>query len=243
MKAQPSTLPLAPVTLWRDEITLVPWSGLQMLDFGFRPSDLVLKTQRFIERVTGRIAGPEGDLAEHVLIPLTGDDSLDAEALRDAGAEDDEYSLSIAAALEPFLGHWVPVLRLKTARGPGGEELYDPGPSAWAQLRVVRLETPRPVSGHTHRVQLAPDTALGVGADRLDALFMTLKRAERQGRRLTHDMLPHRLEHWARYLAFLKVLTQAIRFSLIRLCNTVGQNDAIRPVEVDLVLDIGTSRT
>lgn len=288
--------PLAPVSPWRDEITIVPWSGLQILDFGFRQSDINLKNQRFIERIVGPASSDSGGMAEHVLIPLSGDEEQDAEAMQGARPDDDEYSVSVAAALEPFLGQWVaaPVLRLKTARGPAGEELYDPGPFAWAQLRTVRLDAPDPETGHTHRVQLALDTALGAKADglvypapdredalgsrefrlvsdptrmdwflrrlerdasgtvvdpqswvseRLDDLFMAQKRSERQGRFLTREMLPHRLEHWARYLAYLCVLDHAIRFPLLRLCNTVGQNDVIQPVEVDLVLDIGNSRT
>jgi hypothetical protein len=39
------------------------------------------------------------------------------------------------------------------------------------------------------------------------------------------------------------VLDHAIRFPLFRLCNTVGENDATAPVAVDLVLDVGNSRT
>ena len=284
------------MTVWRDEVTIVPWSGLQMLDFGIRQSDIDMKNQRFIERITGSATGPDGAMDEHVLIPLSGDEETDAEALRGTRIDDDEYRVSMAAALEPFLGQWIPlpVLRLKTARGHGGEELYDPGPSAWAQMRTVRLDAPDAETRHTHRVQLTLDTSLGANADgmvypapdredalgsrefrlvsdlarmdwflrrlekdadgqvvdpqswvsdRPDDLFMTLKRAECQGRRLTKEMLSHELEHWARYLAYLKVLDRAIRFPLLRLCNTVGQNDAIQPVEVDLVLDVGNSRT
>jgi hypothetical protein len=236
------------MTPWRDEVTIVPWSGLQMLDFGFRQSDITLKPMQFIERVTGQVPGPEGPLDERVLIPMAGIEALDAEVMAASRDDDDAYSVSIPGAIEPFLGQWVPVpvLRRKTARGAGGEELFDPGPSAWAQLRVVRLEVPEPVDGHTHRVQLALDTALSPGSDALvypaperedalgsrefrlvsdpsrmdwflrrpvpdgdggeadpqawvsevlDGLFMAMKRAERPGKRLTPEMLPHRLEH------------------------------------------------
>ena len=37
----------------RSEITLVPFSGIQMLDFGFNLNKLELRPFRFIERVTG----------------------------------------------------------------------------------------------------------------------------------------------------------------------------------------------
>ncbi len=296
MKTMTRRTPLAPVTQRRDEITIVPWSGLQMLDFGFRHSDIDLKNQRFIERITGSVTGLDGTMDEHVLIPLTGDEDQDAEARHGTRSDADEYSISIAAALEPYPGQWVaaPVMRLKTARGQGGEAPYDPGPSAWAQMRTIRLDAPDAETGHTHRVQLALDTSLGATSagmlypapdredalgsrefrlvsdparmdwflrrlekeadglvvdpeswvsDRLDDLFMALKRAERQGRRLTKDMLPHKLAHWARCLAYLRVLDRATKLPLLRLCNTVGQNNAIQPVAVDLVLGVGNSRT
>ena len=68
---------LAPLPDWREEITLVPYSGTQMLDFGFRLDALELRSARFIERVVGGTETAE----EWALVPLTGD----AEA--DAGAE------------------------------------------------------------------------------------------------------------------------------------------------------------
>ena len=287
--------PLAKIPDWRDEVTLVPWSGLQILDFGFRQSDIEMRGMRFIERVMERPDIAAG-LEERVLIPLSGDEDLDGPLLRAGRADDDEYSVSPVAAMDPFLERWlpVPVLRRKSVYGEGGEELYDPGPTAWALLRTVRLPVPDPETGHTHRVQLALDTALGAekdGAsypapdrsdalnsrefrfvsdparmdwflrrvetdaagqqvdpqgwvsDLLDELFLAFKRAERPGRRITPETLPHRLEHWARYLAYLKVLDTAIRFPLLRLCNTIGEYDAATPIDVDLVLDIGNSRT
>ena len=60
---------LAQLADWRDEITLVPWSGTQMLDFGFTLDALELRSARFIERVVGG----EGDVQEWALLPLTGD--------------------------------------------------------------------------------------------------------------------------------------------------------------------------
>ncbi len=295
MKTMTRRNALAKIPEWRDEITLVPYSGIQFLDFGFRQSDLQLRSMRFVERVVTR---PDvgASLVERELIPLTGDEEHDADVVVAARQDDDEYSVGDIGAMEPFLGVWVPVpvLRIKSARGPGGEELYDPGPSAWALIRTVRLPVPDADTGHTHRVQLALDTALGRDrdgpvyaapdrsdsaasrefrfvsdparmdwflrrlesdgagqavdlqswvSDQLAELFLAMKRAERPGRRITQDDLPHRLEHWARYLAYLRLLDQAVAFPLVRLCNTVGEHDAISPVEVDLVLDVGNSRT
>ena len=141
----------------RDEVTLVPFSGVQMLDFGFDLSALEVRAREFIERITGE----EDDQAIVTLFPLTGDGDRDGEVL-DARRDDDKrYSIRPVNAMEPFLEKWVPVpvLRIKPQRGPAGEEQYDPGPSSWARMRTVELEQPDPETGPTHRVQLAFATA------------------------------------------------------------------------------------
>ncbi len=275
-----------------DEIALVPYSGVQMLDFGFVLDAVDAKSSKFIERVTREEQGA----VERTLIPLSGNEALDTDVLAASLDTDDAYSVRPIAALEPFLEKWVPVpvLRVKNQRGPSGEELFDPGPSSWARMRVVELETPDPETGHTHRVQLALDTNLVADeqpshyiaparadaekprdfrlvsdpahmdwflrrleqdedgnlidlqlwvSDWLKALFMDFKRAERPGRQILEENLPHQFEHWARYLAYLKLIETAISAPKIRFVNTVSDRDAVTPVSVDLVLDIGNSRT
>ena len=276
----------------RDEITLVPFSGIQMLDFGFDVAKLELKPFRFIERVTGEHDGEQ----TLTLFPLTGEDGLDGEILDGRRDDDDEYSVRANQALDPFLEKWVPVpvLRLKTQRGAAGEELFDPGPSSWARMRVVELEEPDLTTGHTHRIQLALDTALiseqredyyvipeiadaekprefrfvsdpnsikwflrrperdDEGnmldlqrwvSDWLKELFLDFKRSERPGRRISEEDLPHLFEHWARYLSYLQVVQAAAKPPRMRFANTVSPRDAVTPVNVDLVLDVGNSRT
>ena len=274
------------------EVALVPYSGVQILDFGFDLTASDVRAAKFIERVTREEAGE----VERTLIPLTGTDALDAPILESADERDDPYSVRPLAALEPFLEKWVPVpvLRMKNQRGPSGEERFDAGPSSWSRMRVVELETPDPDTGHTHRVQLALDTnliaqnqpeqylapevadaekprdfrlvsdpqhmdwflrRLETGedgsvidlqlwvSDWLKELFMSFKRAERPGRQVLEENLPHRFEHWARYLAYLALVEKAVSPPKIRFVNTVAERDAVTPVSVDLVLDIGNSRT
>ena len=282
---------LRPLVSWREEVTLVPYSGIQILDFGFRLGEIEVKPWKFIERTTG-----EAGATERMLIPLSGDEERDAAIEAAARDDDDPYSVRPVAALEPFLMKWVPVpvLRLKSERGPAGEERYDAGPSSWARLRVVELDMPDPDTGHTHRVQLALDTTLAaeardrayVAPERSDAekprefrlvsdhrhmdwflrrlepdddgtlvdpqlwvsdwlkdMFLAYKRAERPGRRLTEDMLPHQFEHWARYFAYLQFVTRVAHPPKLRFANTISERDAVTPVDVDLVLDVGNSRT
>ena len=276
----------------RDGITLVPFSGIQMLDFGFDLNALDMRPYRFIERVTGQQDGQD-ILTLH---PLTGDDDRDAGVLDEARDDDDEYSIRPVAALEPFLEKWVPVpvLRLKGQRGAAGQLQYDPGPSGWSRMRIVELPEPDPETGHTHRIQMALDTSLSrrqtVGpyvspeisdaegsrefglatepadmrwflrrveaddegnmldpqrwvSDWLKDMFLDFKRAQRPGRRLSEDDLPHCFEHWARFLAYLRLVEVAVKPPLMRLANTVSERDAVTPVDVDLVLDVGNSRT
>ena len=275
-----------------DEIALMPYSGVQILDFGFDLDALDIKASKFIERVTREEAGE----VERTLIPLSGNDDRDMPVLEASKETDDAYSIRPIAALEPFLEKWVPVpvLRMKSQRGPGGEERFDPGPSSWARMRVVELETPDPDTGHTHRVQLALDTNLMASgqpshyiapevadaekprdfrlvsepadmdwflrrleeaedgtvidlqlwvSDWLKELFMSFKRAERPGRQILEENLPHQFEHWARYLAYLNLIQKAVQPPKMRFVNTVAERDAVTPVSVDLVLDIGNSRT
>lgn len=285
---------LRPIVDWPEEISLTPYSGVQILDFGFCLDDVTFKPQRFIERVVDEAAA--GENAERVLIPLTGDDDHDAPIELASRDDDDPYSIRPVAALEPFLAQWVPVpvLRLKSERGAGGEERYDPGPSSWARIRTIELPEPDPETGHTHRVQLAIDTTLVaqdqthhyVAPERMDAekprdfrfvsnpahmdwflrrpqqeeggqtvdlqiwvsnwlkeLFLRFKRYERPGRNITEESLPHLFEHWARYLTYLQFIDAAVSPPKIRLSDTVSSRDATKPVDVDLVLDIGNSRT
>lgn len=283
---------LRPLVDFKDEITLVPFSGIQMLDFGFAMNDIDLKPAKFIERTTGETDG----VPERSLQPLSGDPERDADILSKMQKDDEEYSIRPVAALEPYLEKWVPVpvLRLKSQRGPSGEERFDPGPSSWARMRTVELEEPDPDTGHTHRVQLAIDTTLlaqhqgdhYLGPDHGDAekqrefrlvsdpydmdwflrrletdedgnvvdlqlwvsdwlkeVFIDFKRAQNPSRLFSEDKLPYLFEHWARYLAYLRLIQAVAHPPRMRFINTVSERDAVSPVDVDLVLDVGNSRT
>jgi hypothetical protein len=73
--------------------------------------------------------------------------------------------------------------------------------------------------------------------------FREFKAAQRPDRPLRDTDFPNALEHYARYLVLLEYLQRAVRPRTIRLTDTVTALPAIKPVNVDLILDIGNSRT
>lgn len=277
---------------WKAETTLTPYSGVQILDFGMSLEAPPFRTKGFIERTTGR----EGDHDIRTLLPLTGDDDADAEILKARHTADMAYDITLKQALEPFLGAWLPapLLRIRAGRTADGREQFDAGPSTWARLRVIALPAPDPVTGHTHRAQLAIDTALvaeddpsfylapsrkdaederefrfvadpadmawflkrpadlpnGEKADVqswvsewLEEQFLDYKRAQRRGKPLRDEDVPYRFEHWSRYLTLIQLVAALAAMPKIRLLDVVSEENRYAPVEVDLVLDVGNSRT
>ncbi|MEL6980064.1 MAG: virulence factor SrfB [Pseudomonadota bacterium] len=279
---------------WKEETTLTPFSGVQMLDFGFTIDEVKFRSARFVERTTRTMDANE----ERMLIPCSGDEEAD-DALLGALRQDDlEYSISKIRALEPFLEKWtpVPVLRIKPSVGADGRELYDDGPIAWARVLVKELRERGP-DGMSHRVVLAMDTSCEAGQapnaylaphmddgerefrfvsnpddmawflrrretdangqsrdlqawvnDCVKTQFHDFKQSQRPDRPFDPETLPYLFEHWARYLAFIRLLDDAVAFPKIRLLDTISvepetREPRYRPVDVDLVLDIGNSRT
>lgn len=70
-------------------------------------------------------------------------------------------------------------------------------------------------------------------------LFIRYKVAQRRGRPLRDEDLEFACEHLARYLAFLRVLAQARIIPTLRLVDP----GKYAPIEVDLIIDVGNSRT
>ncbi len=74
----------------------------------------------------------------------------------------------------------------------------------------------------------------------VERLFQEFKHFQRRGRPARPDEDQGRLEALARYFVFLEALMRAVKPRKVRF---VEAQTAARPVEVDLVLDIGNSRT
>ena len=77
----------------------------------------------------------------------------------------------------------------------------------------------------------------------LEEAFHDFKRRERPGRAFRAEDLDHRLEHVSRYISFLNIVQRLVRPGTVKLLDTVSDEPFAKPVLVDLVLDIGNSRT
>ena len=77
----------------------------------------------------------------------------------------------------------------------------------------------------------------------LRQMLLETRREARGGRPLRKDDLPSPCEHYARYLVLLELLDRFERFPRIKLLNVVSEPLGYVPIDVDLVLDIGNTRT
>ncbi|MCS4090055.1 virulence factor SrfB [Rhizobium sp. BK176] len=78
--------------------------------------------------------------------------------------------------------------------------------------------------------------------DWLGDIFLKVKKAEKRGRELHEDDIPYRHEHLARYITFVQLIATVVKLGKITLIDTTSE-DAPQPIDVDLVLDIGNSRS
>ena len=271
-------------------IRLVPYSGVQFVEYGIDIDRIGRLSRRFVERQLGQTAWIDGR-PTYELVPAWDGASADG-AAAEAGDEDREYTITERSALEFALGKWFPIPMLRiTANVEGAEEL-DLGPTNWARARIVEA-TDRGSGPHSHIVVFAFDTDLierranrpytapsredaanehefrfahrfadigwflgaSHGAEAGPASFQQwvpawlkemlreFKQAQRPDRPLRDSDMPNALEHYARYLVLLELLQVAASPRVVRLTDTVSPQPAIKPVMVDLILDIGNSRT
>lgn len=77
----------------------------------------------------------------------------------------------------------------------------------------------------------------------LIALHHRILRRRKKGRPLTPEDFDQACWHFAAYLTFLKLIAACCRPPAVKLVDTVSEEPRHTPVDVDLVLDIGNSRT
>lgn len=255
-------------------LSLVPGSCIQFLDFHLPADATAAVARRFYEE--------QGDGEGVALHAVTLEDGVFYHPVTEQAIDASlTYLVTGDAAVEPFLGKWLPVPYLRQLpQQRGRPAVNDEGPTNWARIfitRAVSEDEPRP----GYHVVLAFDTAFDARHARDNHAAPTLEdvragsvfrfcddeadvaefvteawiddwlaelhkehlAAKRDG--LTEDEWGDepQLEHLACYLTMLGLLQQGCRLPAVRFSNTLGEGTSRAAIGVDLVLDMGNSRT
>jgi hypothetical protein len=259
-------------------LSLVPQSGIQFLDIRFSIDRLGRLSRMFWEQPLPTEQPSDTTRLVNLRILREQDGVLLDPVSGHSPPEDEVYPVDRQAALQPFLGRWVPLPYFGvTAVAAGGKEVYANGPTNWARIRLVELPE-RDNEGNTHHAVLAFDTTLrsrdktqpyttlspedsksagefSLVSDRdvlgwylvepwlAQWLEELLREARQAGGRRVVEAQGRACEHWARYICFLELLANAELLPRIRLIDVVSESRSYDPISVDLVLDIGNTRT
>lgn len=258
-----------PMPQYRNPVSLIPGGCPQLLDFAAGLSELDSVRYSF-EEIPEK--GPDGETRVHLHAfrkNAEGEFVDELDPSRTVGGY--SYELTGRKAILPWLGQWIPVpfLRTREQTWPGTEDCrFEYGPTNWARVRLsLSDETPdtlRVVLAFDMGVEektgdvyaaLTPDDVDGNAHFRLawrfrdNAWFMDLAWVEewlrdawqawrrREGRPPVDE--ERKFAHLAAYLTMLEALERAIRATNVY----VIRPDTKNCVDVDLVLDIGNSRT
>lgn len=255
-----------------DLLTLVPQSGLQFVVRPFDEARLPRVNRAFWEEVETEAKAGQPHVILRPLAIDEADGSFFDPLTRARPPEDRVYQINTARALEPFLERWtpLPVFELRDGRIEQGPtnwarirlvRLSARDRAGNTHAAVLAFDT-----GLVPRRQGAPYVGLSPAREEqvftlvaepernawflrqawvdkwLDANFREAREAAR-GRKLRPEDLQWRAEHWARYLTFLAVLEEAGLVPRIRTLDIASPTRSARPIAVDLVLDLGNSRT
>lgn len=273
---------LKPAPNYGDVVTLVPLSGIQFLDFALKADEFARHSRWFVEREI-----TDGEESRQSLIPLAPMPGDEAGRLHDpvSGAEfteEEAYKVDGRAALEPFLGAWLPVPFFRViGMDARRQEVHERGPVNWVRMHMVRLAAPEP-DGATHRMVLAFDTDTQ-DADRSEhqpyvmptqldaeteerfsfapsdpdllwfldaewteewlAQLFTAYGESRGLRRGQPAAAPRRFDALARFIVLIQGLAAVLPLPHIRLIDTHSESLNYAPIPVDLIVDVGNSRT
>lgn len=183
-----------------------------------------------------------------------------------------DYEIEARKSIDPYLDQWIPLPmpRIRDMKRPNGDPMFETGPSNWARLRLVsptdggrvlRLilafdtTVEEPPKDDERYFALSPDDVSANAVFRLAWhvrdntwflnaawvdrwLFALYERWQSKNRR-RDDGDDRIMEYLANYLTFLELLDHLLPDTRVRVINP----DRDTPVAVDLILDIGNSRT
>ncbi|WP_297669630.1 virulence factor SrfB [uncultured Desulfovibrio sp.] len=253
-------------------VSIIPGGCPQFLDFAL-PEEAIRRVRRYFREEKKAGGEGQGRYTHYLrclaetdngyIDQLTGqpcDEDYSVEARRALDAFEDHWLP-------------VPFLRTLDQLWPDGGKRFECGPSNWARARVMRSEklpgrlrvvlmfdtnveerpegeqyhalSPQDVTAHGHFMlaHLVRDNSWFLNAAWVDewlyGLYDAWRQAQHKGRGSWHDDNPYMLEHLAAYLTWLEVVRTALNDLAVQVINP--ERDT--PVDVDLVLDIGNSRT
>lgn len=253
---------------YKERISLIPGGCPQLLDFAADLNAIPRVKRNFEEqRRENSDTGPQVQL--HALEENEDGqlvDALDPTRI----SKGNGYELDGKKTLEPWLGHWfpIPVLREREQMWDDGQECrVEYGPTNWARVRFVKSPdapdtlrivlafdmqveehddgvycalSPQDVNAHA-QFRLAwryRDNSWFLNEAWVDSWLREIWTAWQKNKRRRDDDAPE-LEHLASYLTVLELLHHCIGGAKVYVINPEHHN----PVDVDLVLDIGNSRT
>jgi hypothetical protein len=247
---------------------LIPFSGIQIVDFEIDLSDLEKPRKKFV--VKNDVLFPLDDHSEK--IPVEG-----------------QFTENYALVIEQFKEKWIPAPIFRfSGTAQDGMKQFDEGPSTWARMRAKIKKRNEKGEPATVVFQLAFDTTIDVeNDDRLsgedyylmpslaDVLaekeFDFVSEASQMdwfldsqiqedgswidtqtwvsdwikdvmisnGVRETQSTL-HRV--WAKYFTFAEILGR-LNVPTFKLLDTISDSRRYTPIETDFILDLGNSRT
>jgi hypothetical protein len=248
-------------------LELVPFSGVQFIDFEIDLTALGSKARRF---------GIEYEDSNELLVPLEPKDT--GEGLK-------AFSEPYAQTVTDFDGKWLPAPIFKNSGQNEGIATFEPGPTTWARMRIDIVEW-RDDSPVRIAVQFAIDTVIDMtdGSDRgsrvyyapnksdvesessfelvtnVDEMGWFLQAVEEDAGGKSYDpqewvtkwlerilrpkFVPRRQKnayYWARYLTLIEILEE-VSFSF-RLINNLVASAPRAVIDTTFVLDLGNSRT
>ena len=134
-----------------DELTIVPFSGIQILDFEL---DL-RKVKSPFKRFAIKTALDETGREIKQLFPLFEEQAKDEELVKQFG---DIFREPYEQIVSDFEGVWLPAPIFKLAGREDGEDTFDSGPSTWARMRIKVKERSEQGIAQIVICQIALDT-------------------------------------------------------------------------------------
>jgi hypothetical protein len=148
---------------YRDKIKIMPFSGIQFLDFGLlltrqqRPRDFWEEQRNSSEKTYAVLHQVEFDAERNVYATRDGRREIDSEEI---------YAITPEDAFNAFDRSWIPFPVFRVHGRPRNRPvLFIDGPTTWTRARIIKLEHPDD-KGNTHRLIVAIDTAMASGAER-----------------------------------------------------------------------------